>query len=244
MLSRVVRNFGMKGARFFSTANPSVAVVLSGCGVYDGAEVTEAVSVLISLGGRAEVQCFAPDKNQMHVIDHTKGEEMAETRNVLVESARIARGNVKPLTELSASDYSAVIFPGGFGAAKNLCDLAVNGPNMTVDPEVERVVQDFHAAGKPQGFCCIAPVIPAKVISNGVEVTVGSDDTTDSKWPYAGTAGAVTAMGGTHVCKSVELAHIDTNNKVVTSPAYMYEGRPDQIFESVKAMVDGVMKLV
>jgi len=242
MLSKTTSRFLQKAA-FSSSALPSVAVVLNGCGVYDGTECTEAVSTLIALGGRANVQCYAPDKPQMHVVDHTKGAEMDETRNVLLESARIARGAVKPLSELSAANYSAVIFPGGFGAAKNLCDFAVNGADMTVDSDVERVVKEFHDAMKPQGFCCIAPVIPAKVLK--CEVTVGSDNTEDGdNWPYAGTAGAIDAMGGKHVVKTFDATHTDKNAKVVTAAAYMYNGRPDQVFESVKNMVDDVMKLV
>jgi len=237
MLARTVKSALVKNARqMSSSARPSVAVVLNGCGVYDGTEITEAVSVLISLSGRANVQCFAPDKDQMHVINHTKGEEMQETRNVLLESARIARGDVKPLTELSANDFCAVIFPGGFGAAKNLCNFAVAGPDMEVDSEVARVVQEFRAANKPQGFCCIAPVIPAKVLK--ASVTVGSDNTEDPDYPYAGTAGGIDAMGGKHVVKAPDAAHCDEENNVVTAAAYMYNGEPHQIFDSVKAMVD------
>lgn len=243
MLSRAFRKGGGYGVRYFSqSSTPNVAVVLHGCGVYDGTEITEAVSVLISLGSRANVQCFAPDQNQMHVIDHTKGEEMNETRNVLLESSRITRGNVKPLTELKADDYAAVVWPGGFGAAKNLCDFAVKGPEMTVNPEVERVIKEFHEVGKPQGFCCIAPVLAAKVL--GAEVTVGSGEEGNPDWPYAGTAGAIDAMGGKHVEKTFDLAHTDVVNKVVTSPAYMYNGQPHQIFASVNVMIDGVMKLL
>merc|ERR550534_228284 len=162
----------------------------------------------------------------MHVVNHTKGEEMNETRNVLLESARIARGDVKPLSDLSASDYSAVIFPA----------------DMEVDADVARVVGEFKAANKPQGFCCIAPVIPAKVLK--ASVTVGSDNTEDPDYPYAGTAGAIDAMGGKHVVKGPAAAHVDADNNVVTAAAYMYNGRPDQIFDSVKAMVDNVMQRV
>jgi len=243
MLSRsTLRSLQLSSRQFSSNALPNIAVVLNGCGVYDGTEVTEAISVLIALGGRANVQCFAPDKAQMHVVDHTKGEEMNESRNVLLESARIARGNVKPLTDLTASDYSAVIFPGGFGAAKNLCNFAVAGADMEVDADVSRVVQEFKAANKPQGFCCIAPVIPAKVLK--ATVTVGSDNTEDPDYPYAGTAGAIDAMGGKHVVKGPAAALVDSENNVVTSAAYMYNGRPDQIFDSVKSMVDNVMQRI
>jgi enhancing lycopene biosynthesis protein 2 len=140
-----------------------VALVLSGCGVYDGTEVHEASACLVHLSrGGATVSMFAPDVAQMHVIDHTKGEPLAQERNVLVESARIARGKVAPLASLNAGDFDAVVFPGGFGAAKNLSDFAVKGPELTLIPDVTRVLTEFHAAQKPIGLCCIAPILAAK----------------------------------------------------------------------------------
>eukprot|EP00484_Ammonia_sp_Unknown_P029186 CAMPEP_0197026268 /NCGR_PEP_ID=MMETSP1384-20130603/6398_1 /TAXON_ID=29189 /ORGANISM="Ammonia sp." /LENGTH=249 /DNA_ID=CAMNT_0042454909 /DNA_START=35 /DNA_END=784 /DNA_ORIENTATION=- len=230
----------------FSTAasKPNCAVVLSGCGVYDGSEIQESSAVLFSLAKRANVQCFAPNKKQLHVINHTNGEEMAEERNVLVESARICRGNIKDLKELNADQFDCVLFPGGFGAAKNLCSFAVDGVNMKVDAEVERVVKEFRAKGKPMGFSCIAPVIPAKLIKD-VQVTVGNDqDNEQNEWPYAGTAGAIDQMGGKHMVRGATQTHIDETNKVVTSAAYMFNGDPDDIYQSINAMCDGVLKLV
>ncbi|XP_030641966.1 glutamine amidotransferase-like class 1 domain-containing protein 3, mitochondrial isoform X2 [Chanos chanos] len=190
-----------------------VAVVLSGCGVYDGTEIHEASAVLVHLSrGGAEVQMFAPDVNQMHVIDHSKGQPAEkETRNVLAESARIARGNISDLAKLNASNHDAVIFPGGFGAAKNL-------------------------------LCCISPVLAAKVLKN-VEVTVGHEDEEGGKWPYAGTAQAITALGAKHAVKEVTEAHVDQKNKVVTSPAFMCETKLHLIFDGIGAMVKDVLKL-
>ncbi|KAF5903104.1 ES1 protein, mitochondrial-like, partial [Clarias magur] len=176
-------------------------MVLSGCGVYDGTEIHEASAILVHLSrGGAQVQMYAPDITQMHVIDHSKGQPSEESRNVLAESARIARGNITDLAKLSASNHDAVIFPGGFGAAKNLSTFAVDGKDCTVNKEVERVLKDFHKAGKPIGLCCISPVLAAKVLPR-VEVTVGHEEEEGGKWPYAGTAQAITALGAKHKIK-------------------------------------------
>ncbi|XP_064833016.1 glutamine amidotransferase-like class 1 domain-containing protein 3, mitochondrial [Oncorhynchus masou masou] len=221
-----------------------VAVVLSGCGVYDGTEIHEASAILVHLSrGGAEVQMYAPDVSQMHVIDHGKGVPVEnESRNVLSESARIARGNVTDLAKLSVGDHDAIIFPGGFGAAKNLSTFAVDGPDCKINRDVERVLKDFHKAGKPIGLCCISPVLAAKLLP-GVEVTVGHEEENGGKWPYAGTAGAIKALGAKHIVKEVTEAHVDQKNKVVTSPAFMCETQVHLIFDGIGAMVTNVLKL-
>lgn len=221
-----------------------VALVLSGCGVYDGTELHEASAVLVHLSrGGAEVQIFAPDVRQMHVIDHTKGQPSeSETRNVLTESARIARGKITDLAQLSAANHDAAIFPGGFGAAKNLSTFATDGKDCKVNKDVERVLKDFHKAGKPIGLCCIAPVLAAKVL-RGVEVTVGHEQEEGGKWPYAGTAEAIKAMGAKHCVKEVTEAHVDPKNKVVTTPAFMCETALHLIHDGIGAMVTKVLEL-
>ena len=223
-----------------------VALILSGCGVYDGSEVTEVVSCLIHLSrAGVEVSVFAPNIEQMHVIDHTTGEEMKDsTRNVLVESARIARGSIKALNECNADDYDALIIPGGFGAAKNLSDFAVKGADLTVNSTLEQLRIKFNEQSKPIGCCCIAPTIVAKVFGKkGIKLTVGSDEESE-KWPYAGAAGAIQSLGASHtVCKTDE-ACIDKEHKIVSSSAYMYAGKPHEVDDSVKAMVDGVLSLL
>ncbi len=199
------------------------AIVLSGCGVYDGSEIGEAMMTMLALdeaGCRYEI--FAPDKPQFHVVDHLKGEPASESRNVLAESARIARGKVRPLSEYKAEDYSGLIFPGGFGAAKNLCTFAFDGASMTVDAEVERAVNATRQAGKPIGAMCIAPVILGKLMA-GVQVTVGHDEATNE---------ALRQMGADP--KNVfgpEVVH-DTKNKVFTTPCYML---PDATIATVAA---------
>eukprot|EP01065_Artemidia_motanka_P024503 TRINITY_DN2929_c0_g1_i1.p2 TRINITY_DN2929_c0_g1~~TRINITY_DN2929_c0_g1_i1.p2 ORF type:complete len:251 (+),score=74.27 TRINITY_DN2929_c0_g1_i1:55-807(+) len=235
----------VQGRWLHQCAGKRIAVILSGCGVYDGSEVQEATFVMAGITRRgASFKCFAPDKPQMHVVDHTKGEEMEPARNVLVESARIARGDVSPLTDLKGADFDAVIFPGGFGAAKNLSSFATQGPELTVDADVAAAINDFRAAGKPLGFCCIAPVIAAKVIGDGVELTVGGDKE-GADWPFAGAAGAINVVGGRHVVKGPSEAHTDAAKKVVSSAAYMCgTAQVHEVQDSVDAMVDGVAKLL
>lgn len=220
-----------------------IAVVLSGCGVYDGTEIHEASACLIHLS-RAGVQTsmYAPDINQMHVVDHTKGEEMQPARNVLIESARIARGNIKPLTELKSSEHDGVLFPGGFGAAKNLCTWAVDGINCTVNEDVDRVIKSFHNDNKPIGLTCIAPVLAAKCLPSGVEITVGHSQEEGGKWPYAGTAAAVQECGAVHVEKDVTECHVDSNMKVITTPAFMCETDVHKISDGIGALVTALIK--
>ncbi|XP_036400995.1 glutamine amidotransferase-like class 1 domain-containing protein 3A, mitochondrial [Megalops cyprinoides] len=227
-----------------SCRNARVAVVLSGCGVYDGTEIHEASAILVHLSrGGAKVQMYAPDVPQMHVIDHGKGQPAEkESRNVLSESARIARGNIADLSQLHTSNHDAVIFPGGFGAAKNLSTFAVDGKDCKVNKDVERILKDFHKAGKPIGLCCISPVLAAKVLP-GVEVTVGHEEEEGGKWPYAGTTQAITSLGAKHCVKDVTEVHVDQKNKVVTSPAFMCETDLHLIFDGIGAMVRDVLRL-
>merc|ERR1712113_23179 len=220
-----------------------VAVVLAGCGVFDGSEITEAISSLIHLtAAGCAVDCYAPDQAQHHAVDHTTGKEM-DNRNVLVEAARIARGKIPPLGKLAPSQYDALIIPGGFGTAKNLCNHATvaqgDAAKMVVDPDLTKAIQAFSAAKKPAGFCCIAPVIAAYVLK--CKVTVGQAE--GDKWPYGGTVGAIQAYGGTHEAKGPTEACVDQDKKVVTTPAYMYEGTTSEIHNSVGAMVKDVLAL-
>lgn len=219
-----------------------VAVVLAGCGVYDGSEIHEASAVLVHLSrGGANVNMFAPNIDQMHVINHLKGEPSQETRNVLVESARLARGNIQDLSKLSVKDHDAIIFPGGFGAAKNLCTWAVQGKDCSVNADVQAVLQAFHDEGKPIGLCCISPVLAAKVIP-ACEVTVGIEK--DEKYPdTADTATAINQLGCKHVSKSVSESHVDEKNKLVTTCAFMCDAPIHEIFDGIGVMVKDVLKL-
>lgn len=211
-----------------------VAVVLSGCGVYDGSEIHEATLTLLALSkNEVEYQCFAPDKDQFHVINHLTGEVINEKRNVLVESARIARGNIKALTELKEGDFSGVIFPGGSGAAKNLSTYAYEGEDYSVDEEVARVVKDFHKARKPIAALCIAPVIIAKVI--GGRLTTGNDKKT---------AGILTKAGATHVNKDYNEVAVDEKNRIVTTPCYMVTDNIYKVSMGAEAAVEAMLGLM
>jgi len=214
-----------------------VGVVLSGCGVYDGAEIHEAVLTLLTLDkAKTQIICMAPDIAQLHVINHLKGEEsVGESRNVLVEASRIARGDIRDMKDVSADDIDALIFPGGFGAAKNLCDFAIKGTDCTVNMEVERLVKEMHAAKKPIGFICIAPVIAAKVLGeHGPTLTIGNDE---------GTAAAIEAMGGTHVNKPVDDIAVCQANKIVSTPAYMLGPGVSDVAAGIEKLVLKVLEL-
>ncbi|UDI92742.1 isoprenoid biosynthesis glyoxalase ElbB [Pseudomonas sp. IAC-BECa141] len=212
-----------------------VAVILSGCGVYDGAEIQESVITLVRLDQRgAQVQCFAPNIAQLHVINHLTGEEMPESRNVLVESARIARGNVKDLREADVEDFDALIVPGGFGAAKNLSNFASEGAGCTVQPEVLALAEAFAEAGKPVGLICISPALAAKIYGPGVTCTIGND---------ADTAAAMNKMGATHEDCAVTDIIEDKARKLVTTPAYMLAQTISEAASGINKLVDRVLEL-
>ncbi|KAM9341794.1 glutamine amidotransferase-like class 1 domain-containing protein 3, mitochondrial [Pholidichthys leucotaenia] len=220
-----------------------VAVVLAGCGVYDGSEIHEASAVLVHLHrGGASVNMFAPNIDQMHVINHLTGEPTNETRNVLVESARLARGKIEALSKLSVKDHDAVIFPGGFGAAKNLCTWAVQGKDCSVNEEVKATLKAFHSEGKPIGLCCISPVLAAKVLP-GCEVTVGIENDNNKYPDIEGTGTAINQLGCKHVSKSVSECHVDEKNKLVTTCAFMSNAPIHEIFDGIGSMVQGVLKM-
>lgn len=212
-----------------------VAVILSGCGVYDGAEIHESVITLLRLDQRgAQAQCFAPNIAQMHVINHLTGEEMPESRNVLVESARIARGEVKDIREANVEDFDALIVPGGFGAAKNLSDFAVKGAECTVQPDVLALAEAFAEASKPVGLMCISPAMAAKIYGPGVICTIGND---------ADTAAAVDKMGATHQECDVSDIVEDKARKLVSTPAYMLAQSISEAASGINKMVDRVLEL-
>jgi enhancing lycopene biosynthesis protein 2 len=207
-----------------------VGVVLAGCGFLDGAEIQEAVATLLALDrGGAKVLAFAPDVPQLHVVDHVRKQPAAGERSVLAESARIVRGDIHDLATARERDLDALVFPGGFGVAKNLCTYAIDGRAMKVNPEVERLIREVRAARKPMGFICIAPVIAARLLGQeGVKVTIGDDP---------GTAADVESFGAKHVACRVEEVCVDERLEVVSTPAYM-------LGPSVAPVATGIGKLV
>lgn len=208
------------------------------------AEVTEATSVLIHLQKLGcEVECFAPDMLQRHHIYHNSGDRVLcpplSARYVMEESARICRGNVRNLKELAADEFDAVVIPGGFGVAKNLCTFALAGPDFAVHPEIERAIHAFHSQGKPIGLCCIAPVLAAKLLP-GCTVTVGG--ATESKlWPNAAVASAVEAMGASHVETPDGGLCVDEENLLMTTPAFMANTTFASAYDGVGRVCDAVV---
>ncbi|MGP3591010.1 isoprenoid biosynthesis glyoxalase ElbB [Vagococcus sp. WN89Y] len=206
-----------------------VGVILSGSGVYDGAEIHEAVITLLAIArNNAQAICFAPDKSQSDVVNHLTGEVMAESRNVLIESARIARGAIFPLAQASENDLDALIVPGGFGAAKNLSNFARLGSECTVDSTFSALVKNMHQAGKPLGLMCIAPAMLGKIFDFPLRLTIGTD---------VDTAEVLEEMGVEHVPCPVDDIVVDEENKVVTTPAYM-------LAEDIAQAATGIEKLV
>lgn len=211
----------------------SFAVVLSGCGVYDGAEIHEAVLTLLAIDrNNCKYQIFAPDIDQFHVINHITNNVSNEKRNVMVESARIARGNIKALSEFNEADYDAIIFPGGFGAAKNLSDFAFKGADCEVNKDLETAVKAMIKANKPIGALCIAPAIIASILKN-VEVTIGNDTETIKN---------VEKTGAHHIVANQGNVIKDSNLKVFSTPCYMLDATISQIAESTENIIKAMIK--
>lgn len=215
---------------------PNVCVLISGCGFLDGAEVHESVLSLLYLAqSGATYVVAAPHKQQMHVVNHHTGEvATGETRMVHEEAARIARGAVLDLGEVDVASFDALMIPGGFGAAKNLCDFAINGSQATIEPSVAKLIQDFHQAQKPIGAVCIAPAVLALALKKGV-VTIGND---------AETAQKINKLGVLHENKEVTDTVVDAEHKIVTAPAYMYgEASIAQVAQGIEKTVQALVSM-
>ena len=214
-----------------------IGVVLSGCGVMDGSEIHEAVLTLLAIDrAGAEALCMAPNVRQTHVINHLTGEESkGEARNVLTESARIARGKIRDVLAVKASDVDALVFPGGYGAAKNLCDYAFKGPECAVNADVARLAREVHAAGKPIGVVCIAPALAARLFGDEhPQITIGTDKNT---------AKDLEKMGAKHVACPVTEFVVDKERKIVSTPAYMLAQSIKEAAEGIEKLVSTVLKL-
>lgn len=215
----------------------TIAVILSGCGVQDGSEIHEAVLTLLAIEqAGARYQCLAPNIAQHQVVDHSTGKPVAnEKRNVLQEAARIARGKILDIAQAKPADYDAMIFPGGYGAALNLCDFAHKGSEHSVQKDVLHFAQAMVKAGKPAGFICIAPVLISKIYGKGVQLTIGND---------AETAQTLEKMGARHINCSVQEIVIDEQHKVVTTPAYMLAQSITQAQAGIDKLVHKVIKMI
>ncbi|MGI6454605.1 MAG: isoprenoid biosynthesis glyoxalase ElbB [bacterium] len=216
-----------------------VALILSGCGVYDGSEIHEAVLTLLYLDkANVAVECYAPDKPQMHVVNHLTGQpEAGESRNVLKESARIARGEIQPLSALNLDRVDAVIFPGGYGAAKNLCTFATDDVNCEIDEDVARLIQQAVERQIVIGAICISPAVIARALRDQgrhAKFTIGTD---------AATAGALRAMNAVNIPCSVNEIAVDEENRIVSTPAYMLGPSISKVAEGIEKLVDKVLQL-
>lgn len=215
-----------------------VAVILSGCGVFDGAEVHESVLTLLALDeANASYTVVAPDVEQAHVINHHTGKQVTgESRNVLVEAARIARGAVLPLADMRVDEFDAFILPGGFGAAKNLSTFAMEGEACSVLPDLEAKLREAHAAGKPIGFLCIAPAVAARVFGADLHprLTIGTDENT---------AKALVGMGAKHVTCTANDIVADASAKIVSTPAYMLASRITEAASGIRKLVAAVLDM-
>jgi enhancing lycopene biosynthesis protein 2 len=223
-----------------------VGVILSGCGVYDGSEIHESVFTLLAIDELgAKAVCFAPDANQHHVVNHLNGEEMKEQRNMLVEAARIARGDIRPLSEFNASELDALVIPGGFGAAKNLTKWAFSGPDGEIRGDVENAIRSMVESQKPVCGLCMGPTVIAKALE-GTEIhatlTVG---TTQQKSPYE--IGAISQgmekAGAKPVMKSVHEIAVDETYKIVSAPCYMMEARISEVRNNIFQAIDATLQL-
>ena len=213
-----------------------IGVVLSGCGVNDGSEIHEAVITMLELDrAGAEMVLMAPNIDQLHVINHATGEEMDDSRNVLIESARISRGNIEDIAGVTSESLDALIFPGGFGVAKNLSDYAMAGMECSINPDVSRLSREVHNDGKPIGVICIAPAIMAKILAGDTELTIGFDEQTASD---------IDAMGAKHVLCPVDEIVVDKEKKVVSTPAYMEAQSIKQAASGIEKLVAEILKMI
>lgn len=223
----------------------NVAVILSGSGVFDGSEIHESVFSLLSIvenGGA--YQCFAPDIEQHHVLNHITGEEMNEKRNVLVEAARIARGNILPLDKYHANDFDALVIPGGFGAAKNLTKWAFSGPDGEINMDVKNAITETVQLKKPVVGLCMGPTVIAKALEGtqtNPHLTVG---TTNEKSPYdiAAISGGMEKTGAITEMKTINEILIDKERKIITAPCYMMEADILQVRKNIEQAIKALFE--
>jgi len=213
-----------------------IAIILSGCGVYDGSEIHESVLTMLAINQNgAQYRCFAPNINQYHVVNHLTGDITEnQSRNVLVESARIARGDIENVMALRANEFDALVLPGGFGAAKNLCDFAIESENCTMQKDVLAACQAFANANKPAGYICIAPAMIALVYGNNSIGTIGTD---------SDIAAQLTTMGLQHVSCPVDDVVIDISNKIISTPAYMLAGNIGEAAQGINKLIKKLLEM-
>lgn len=224
-----------------------IGVLLSGCGVYDGAEIQEAVLTMLAIEEiEAEVVCISINANQHHVINHTNGEEMSESRNMLIEASRIARGAITEINDVSPADIDALVIPGGFGSAKNFTKWAFSGPNGTILPEVKLLLVNMLNVGKPIAALCVSPVVLAKALEGSIfeaSMTIGSDQEASS-YDIKDFSKGLQSLGTTTEMKSVREILVDKKNKIVTAPCYMMEASILDVRKNIRSAIEALRDLV
>lgn len=224
-----------------------IGVLLSGCGVYDGAEIHEATLTLLSIDEiGAEAVCISVDREQHHVVNHITGEEMKESRNMMVEAARIARGNITNILDVNPADIDALIIPGGFGSAKNFTSWAFEGPEGTILPEVKLLIVNMLNIGKPVAALCVSPVVMAKALEGSAihaNMTIGSNQE-GSPYDIEGFSNGLESLGATTEMKTVREIVIDSTNKIITAPCYMMDATISDVRKNVRSAVEALRDLV
>ncbi len=230
-----------------SVNNMKIGVLISGCGVYDGAEIQEVVLTLLSIEEiGAEAVCISVDEPQHHVINHLTGEEMPESRNMLTEAARICRGNITEIGKISPSDIDALVIPGGFGSAKNFTKWAFKGPEGEIHPKIKLLLVNLINIGKPVAALCVSPVVVAKALEGSSIhpfLTIGSDKE-GSPYDIQGFSSGLETTGAKSVMKTIREIHIDSQNKIITAPCYMMDASILDIRQNISAAIDALRELI
>ncbi len=224
-----------------------IGVLLAGCGVYDGSEIQEAVFTLLALDQRGvEIVCMAPDVDQHHVVNHLTGDETNETRNVLTESARIARGSIIPISKVNPNELDALVVPGGFGAAKNLNKWAISGPDGEILPEVKQLIREMVGLKKPLAGLCMGPTVIAKALEGSEHSPVLTVGSTEAASPYdiAGITNGMASIGAAIEMKTLQEVAVDEPNRIVTAPCYMMDGSITEIHDNIQQAIGVLVSMV
>jgi enhancing lycopene biosynthesis protein 2 len=224
-----------------------IGVLLSGCGVYDGAEIQEAVLTLLAIEEiGAKAICIGLNQDQYHVINHLNGEEMIEKRNMLIEAARIARGEINEISTVSPADLDALVIPGGFGSAKNFTSWAFDGPEGTIDPKVKLLIVNMVNVGKPIAALCVSPIVVAKAFENSMvhaQLTMGTD-AAPSPYDIKGFSTGLESLGSTTSMKMIDEIEIDKENKIISAPCYMMEASIVEVRKNIRKAIDAVRDMI
>jgi enhancing lycopene biosynthesis protein 2 len=223
-----------------------IGVLLSGCGVYDGAEIQEVVLTLLAIEEiGAEAVCISVDEDQYHVVNHVNGEEMPEKRNMLIESARMTRGNIREISSITPADLDALVIPGGFGSAKNFTSWAFSGPESTINAKIKLLIVNMVNIGKPIAALCVSPVVVAKAMQNSAVhplMTIGSDQE-GSPYDIKGFCAGIEAVGSTTEMRSVREITVDAENKIITAPCYMMDASISEVRKNIRSAIESLRDL-